>query len=350
VSKHFLLVFSGLVAALLLAIGCGHSASAGAPAAPAAPAPSSALSILRLASTPWAPFTGKEGQPRVALDLVARALERTGHPSRTTIVPDGTLVPGLQDGHFDGSAALWDSEDRRKFLLYSAPYLENRLMLVGRKGSSVSARSFAELAGKRIAIVEGYAYGQEVDSAHEPTFVRVKSSQETVRAVLSGQVDYCLLDALVTEFLIEQHQARDSLEVGTVPLVKRTLHLALRKDVPDAAAIIARFDEVMRDMVGDGSYNLALQVNWIEADVDGDGRTELVRNGDHIGTAPPTASYALFQGTGEGAPHIGVPQHPRYYVNGRAYESWDRIPDTLKLQPAANEVGGGHPQVQLFEW
>jgi hypothetical protein len=313
---------------------------------------------LQLASTPWVPFTGEEGQPRVASYLVERALERAGYLAHTTIVPDGALTPALQQGRFDGSAALWQSEDRQAYLLYSKPYLENRLLLVGRKGSDVTARSFADLRGKRIAIVQGYAYGPELDSSHEPTFVRVASSQEMIRAVLAGQVDYCLIDALLVEFLFEEHpkDAPERLEVGSTPLVRRSLYFAVRKARPDAERIIERFNDVLGEMVRDGTYNLALQVSWISADVDGDGRAELVRQGP-VGTTPPTHSYQLFQGSTESSNAEGVPrvvtqeEQTRYYVNGRAYNSWEDIPDSLKLQPDANAPGGsGHPQVKLIEW
>ncbi|HSU40873.1 MAG TPA: hypothetical protein VLJ38_14940, partial [Polyangiaceae bacterium] len=105
-----------LVPVLLLLVGCGS------PAAPAAPAGPSSRA-LRLGSTPWVPFTAEEGQPRVAAFLVERALARAGYEAHTTIVPDGTLTKALEDGRFDGSAALWPSEDRAAFLLYSKPYL-----------------------------------------------------------------------------------------------------------------------------------------------------------------------------------------------------------------------------------
>ena len=50
-------------------------------------------------------------------------------------------------------------------------------------------------------------------------------------------------------------------------------------------------------------------------------------------------------------PRVVSPEEQnRYYVNGHAYNSWAEIPDSLKLQPGANEVGQGHPQVNLIEW
>jgi polar amino acid transport system substrate-binding protein len=352
VLKRPLEVWVGILTALLLLFGCGS------PASPASPAEASGAKALHLGSTSWVPFTAEQGQPRVASYVVERALERAGYKTQTTIVADGALTPALRAGRFDGSDALWESEDRQEFLLYSDPYLENRLLLVGRKGTDVSATSFAALAGKKIAIVEGYAYGSALETAKEPTFVRVKSAQENLRAVVSGQVDYCLLDALVVEFLLEQHpkRAREELAIGRDPLIRRSLHFALRKDLPDAAAIIKRFNEVVGDMVRDGTYNLALQVTWITADVDGDGRTELVRGGERVGTAPPEHSYRLFQNSTEkssasSAPSVMSPEEQnRYYVNGHTYNSWEEIPDNLKLHPDANTVGSGHPQVKLIEW
>src|SRR6187401_284237 len=103
---------------------------------------------LRLASTPWSPFTNVPGKARFALDLVHTALGRVGITAETTIIDEGKLTPALINGEFDGSAALWRDEAREKALIYSRPYLENRLVLVGRSGSDVSAKSLADLTGK----------------------------------------------------------------------------------------------------------------------------------------------------------------------------------------------------------
>jgi polar amino acid transport system substrate-binding protein len=348
--ERFLRVAGRLVPVLLLLIGCGSPSSANAPSSKG----------LRLGSTPWVPFTAEQGQPRVAAYLVERALERAGYEAHTTIVPDGTLTQALMDGRFDGSAALWPSPDREAFLLYSQPYMENRLVLVGRKGSDVSAQSFADLKGKRIALVEGYAYGPELDNAKDPIFVQAPSSQESIRAVLAGSADYCLLDALLVEFLFEEHarEAPQKLEVGGAPLIRRNLHFAVRKALPNAQKIIDGFNDVLGSMVRDGTYNLALQVSWISVDVDGDGKLDMVRQGNEVGAAPPTHSYRLYQGSTEGSPNTTVApavmtqqEQTRYYVNGRAYNSWEEIPESLKLQPGANQPGGtGHPQVKLIEW
>ena len=145
----------------------------------AAPAPP-----LSLVSTAWPPFTDAAGRPRFALDLVETALGRISLSARTTIVGAGQFTPALLGGTFDGSAAVWKDPERERVLLFSRPYLENRLVLVGRHGVDVSASSLSGLKGKRVAVVEGYSYGEALDSAG---LVLVRSRSEvTANPALSN--------------------------------------------------------------------------------------------------------------------------------------------------------------------
>ena len=138
---------------------------------------------LMLVSTPWPPFTGGPGHPRFALDLVEAALGRIGVTSKTTIVPSATFTPSLLGGRFDGSAAAWKDPERERVLIFSKPYLENRLVLVGRRGGDVSAKALAELKGKRVAIVEGYSYGEALE-AGGPVYVRSSSEEDSLARLL----------------------------------------------------------------------------------------------------------------------------------------------------------------------
>ena len=184
---------------------------------------------LQLVSTAWSPFTNAPGQARFALDLVSVALERVGITAETVIVDEARLTPSLLSGEFDGSAAVWRDAERERALVYSQPYLENRLILVGRQGSDVSATSLADLAGKRIALVAGYAYGEAVETTDAPVFVGSNSEEDSVTRLLNGEVDYTLMDDLVIQYLINNHgeEARTRLSFGSTPLLTRSLHFAV---------------------------------------------------------------------------------------------------------------------------
>ncbi len=285
---------------------------------------------LRLVSTAWPPFTNAPGQPRFALDLVEAALTRSGVTTNTTIVDEAKFTPSLVDGPFDGSAAAWKDAERERVLLFSEPYLENRLILLGRRGSDVAAKSLGELAGKRILIVGGYSYGDAVSSVSAPVFVRSRSEEDSLAQLLAGKAEYTLMDELVVEYILRNHgdQARSRLQIGSTPLITRSLHLAIRRARPDAASIVTRFNAELPKMIADRTYHRLLHVDWIRADVDGDGRLELVARTDQVGAAPPVRSYDLF--TTSDKAKAEPTRGPRFYVGGNTYENWISVPENYK--------------------
>ena len=301
---------------------------------------------LQLVSTSWSPFTNAPGEPRFGLDLVGVALGRAGIGAETEIVEDARLTPALLSGEFDGSAALWRRAERERALLYSEPYLENRLILVGQRGSDVSATSLADLAGKRIALVAGYAYGEAVEAADGPIFVGASSKEDSLARLLGGEVDYTLIDDLVVQYLVNYHaeEARTRLAFGATPLLTRSLHLAVRRSLPDAESIIALFNAELRGMIADRSYHRLLHLDWIHADVDGDGRREHVPYADQAGPRPPERSYRLFS---SGSPSPEPAERGRFYFDGNIYDGWSAVPDQYKA-PDFGRPEPGRRAVRIF--
>ena len=223
-------------------------------------------------------------QPRFALDLVEDALGRINLTARTTIVSAPQFTPSLLSGLFDGSGAAWKDPERERALIFSQPYLENRLVLVGRHGADVSAKTPADLKGKRIAIVEGYSYGEAIDSAG-PVWVRSRSEEDSLTQLLKGAVDYTLMDELVVHYIVSNYpkESGAKLQIGSTPLVTRELHFAVNRARADAVSIVERFNAQIRSMIADRTYHRLLHVDWIRADVDGDGVPEYVPLNDRPG-------------------------------------------------------------------
>jgi ABC-type amino acid transport substrate-binding protein len=313
------------VIALLVAGFCILGASAQTPVKP-----------LRLASTPWSPFTNEPGKARFALDLVHAALDRAGIPASTTIVEEGKLTSALLKGDYDGSAALWKDPEREKTLLYSQSYLENRLILVGRKGNDVTATKLSAptLKGKKIALVETYAYGDEIKNSPGPVYVKSTSEEDSLQKVISNEVGYTLLDELVVEYILKNYpdQAKKYLSFGTTPLIVRTLHFAVRKDLPNASGIIDKFNSELTTLIADRTYNRLLQLDWIQADVDG--QTVNIPSSDKAGTEPPDHAYKLKSDSDSNG-------STGFYVGGKVYQNWSTVPDVFKLAGPNDTLSGG---------
>ena len=286
---------------------------------------------LRLVSTIWSPFTNASGKPRYALDLVEAGFSRVGLLSRTEFVPAADFTTSLLSDKFDGSAAAWRDPQRERVLLFSQPYLENRLVLVGRRGADVSAKALTDLKGKRVAVVEGYSYGDVAERAG-PVYVRSRSEEESVTKLLASEVDYTLIDELVAQYIVSRYpkESTSRLAIGSTPLVTRELYLAIRRTRTDAQSIIDRFNTQLRAMIADRTYNKLLDVDWIRADVDGDGVSELVPRSDKAGATAPVRFYQLFSEPEplkyRTEPKTGV------YVGGNIYSDWANVPQNYKQE------------------
>ena len=305
---------------------------------------------LHLGSTPWSPFTNAPDKPRYAIDLVEAALKRLGISAETAIVPEGTLTSALLEGKFDGSPALWRDPERESKLVYSKPYLENRLVLVARKGDDVSAPALPALAGKRIALVDGYAYGDALKVPRGPTYVAASTVEQSLEKVLAGEADYALMDELVVQYLLTNYpnEVKTRLAIGTQPLLVRTLHFALRRNVIGAESIVARFDAEIPKMIADHSYQLLLKLGWMEADVDGDGKTELVPASDQAGNSPPVRRYEAVTVTAN-KPKPDAPK--RFFLGGQVYEGWANVPDKYKVMDSLKTPQGSQiVPVFSFKW
>jgi len=301
---------------------------------------------LRLVSTIWPPFTNVAGQPRFALDLVEASLQRLTIANATSFVEAAAYTPALLTGEYDGSAAAWKDPAREKELIFSQPYLENRLILVAKRGGNVSAKALAELKGRRIALVEGYAYGDDIEKAGL-VFVRSKSEEDSLTQLLAGRADYALMDDLVVRYIVSNYaeEARTRLQIGTMPLLTRPLYFALRRSAPNAQSIVDRFNAQLRTLMTDGTYNRLLHVDWIRADVDGDGIAEYVSLSEKSGSAPPTNAYPLFS-PGSLDKAVKADQE-RYFFGGAVYNGWSSVPDRYKVDDL-NRPDHTHPTARVF--
>lgn len=286
---------------------------------------------LRLVSTAWSPFTNVAGQPRFALDLVETALRRVNITATTTIVEAAQFTPALLTGPYDGSAAAWRDTEREAALLFSQPYLENRLILVGRKGADVAATALTALSGKQIAIVGGYSYG-DIDKTG-PVFVRSQGEEDSLTQLLQSKVDYALMDELVVQYIVNNYpkEAQTRLQLGTTPMVTRPLFFAVRRSRPDAESIITKFNAQLRGLIADRTYHKLLHVSWIRADVDGDGVTEFVPLSDNAGTSAPDHAYSLSTKDNSGPKAKMIAQSSRFYVGGTFYTDWASVPNRYKV-------------------
>ena len=120
--------------------------------------------------TAWPPSRTNPDR-RLALDLVETALKRLDIGGDTSFVDEAGSTTALLGNDFDGKRRCVARRGSRALPPLFEPYLENRLILVGRRGSGRLGDRPHRPQGKDRWIVGGYSYGDAVQATTGPTWV-----------------------------------------------------------------------------------------------------------------------------------------------------------------------------------
>ena len=276
-----------------------------------------AQSSLNLGSDVWPPFTNKGSERSIAFDIVTEGLSRNSISMEPQLLEFKEVLSGIEAGNFDGSAALWKTEEREEIMIFSEPYLENRLILVGLKGTEVNYQSVEELNNQRLGVVANYAYEADLLNADNVQLVYGKSDQDNLEKLFDHKIDFMLVDELLIQYLLkyQYNDVQTYLNIADQAFQTQKLYFALRKDVPNAQSIIDGFNTSIKEMMLDGTYNRILDLDILQIDVNGDGIVELIFNGKNLSEDATEKSYSIFYYDRSDK------KRTQYYMNGKSYTS-----------------------------
>ncbi|WP_115461898.1 substrate-binding periplasmic protein [Winogradskyella aurantiaca] len=274
-------------------------------------------SSLNLGSDVWPPFTNEGSERSIAFDIVKEGLARNSVGMQAQLLGFKEVLSGIEEGNFDGSAALWKTEEREEIMIFSEPYLENRLILVGLKGTEVNYQSIEELKNQRLGVVANYAYEADLLNADNVQLVYGKSDQDNLEKLFDNKIDFMLVDELLIQYLLkyQYNDVQTYLNIAEQAFQTQKLYLALRKDVPNAQSIIDGFNTSIKEMMLDGTYNRILDLDILQLDVNGDGVVELIFNGKNLSEDASEKSYSIFYYDRSDK------KRTQYYMNGKSYTS-----------------------------
>lgn len=276
-----------------------------------------AQSSLNLGSDVWPPFTNKGSKRSIAFDIVTEGLSRNSISMEPQLLEFKEVLSGIEAGNFDGSAALWKTEEREEIMIFSEPYLENRLILVGLKGTEVNYQNVEELNNQRLGVVANYAYEADLLNADNVQLVYGKSDQDNLEKLFDNKIDFMLVDELLIQYLLkyQYNDVQTYLNIADQAFQTQKLYFALRKDVPNAQSIIDGFNTSIKEMMLDGTYNRILDLDILQIDVNGDGIVELIFNGKNLSEDATEKSYSIFYYDRSDK------KRTQYYMNGKSYTS-----------------------------
>jgi polar amino acid transport system substrate-binding protein len=231
---------------------------------------------LLLSNDTWPPFILEGNEQGTAEKLVCQALSLAGWPCTVEVKDWEIVLQEARIGSIDGIAAVWRNPERDQFLLFSEPYLSNRIIPVISNRSLVTVKSANDLAGLRVALVSDFAYGDTIEGLKSGfKVVETRNSLDALKAVKSGKADAALVDELVARDLLDD-PVMESLMMADTVLAFRDLHFAVSRQNPLAEEIIADFQRGYKQMLSDGTVNEILNVDWLATDFGQAGKLNVV--------------------------------------------------------------------------
>mgnify|MGYP006277399649 CR=1 FL=1 len=223
-----------------------------------------AAETLTVAADPWPPFVNEDHEEGgVALAIIREALSRKGYQVELNIMPWARAEDGVRSGDYDILPGTWYTESRAEELRYSEPYATNEVKFIKRADDDFEYNGMDSLSGKTVGVIRDYGYGDKFSSADNFSREAAPDLMTNIRKLVNGRVDLAIEDELVARFLINEADPSllDQIEFVDPPYSSNDLHLTSGHANPRSEAIVEAFNEGLKAMKKDGTFDAIMSEN-----------------------------------------------------------------------------------------
>lgn len=184
----------------------------------------------------WPPYNFNEGSPTgYSIDFFNLVAERAGFQVEYISSPSWReFMQMIETRQLDVMLNIADTEDRRRFLRFTRPYLIVSAGIYVRNGHG-QLNSLAALKGHTVAVPEGFFFEERLRKySPEIRLLLKRNALESLQAVATGAADATIGTVDVQDYLIRQ-QGLDNLLLANHLDDNRftaVMHLAVHRDAP----------------------------------------------------------------------------------------------------------------------
>ncbi|KDR94702.1 amino acid ABC transporter substrate-binding protein, PAAT family [Peptoclostridium litorale DSM 5388] len=201
------------------------------------------------------------------IDLAKEAASRMG--VNVTFKPvdwDGVIL-SLKNGDID---VIWNgltiTEDRKKNIAFTNPYLSNNQIIVVQKNSDIQSKG--DFEGKTVGIQMGSTAQEALDNNADFTdsLKEVRKYSNNVEALLdlkAGRLEGVVVDGVVGRYYIAENKAADDYRVLSDDLGKESYGVGLRQE---DAAFLGELNKALEEMKEDGTA-AEISKKWFGEDI-----------------------------------------------------------------------------------
>ena len=187
---------------------------------------------LKIAGSVWPPFIVDQGAEKgAATALVSEIFKRAGYKTEITIESWPRTLEGTSAGIYDVIISAWHTKERELHFQFTDPYFVNTIQFLKRKGAPINFKTYQDLKGLVIGVVNGYAYGEEFDNAQGILKLPSNHLIQNLLKLQQGRIDLTLGDKWVVRNELTEYfpTAIKDFEFIGKPVATRTLHAAVSR-------------------------------------------------------------------------------------------------------------------------
>ncbi|WP_374580755.1 substrate-binding periplasmic protein [Pseudoduganella sp.] len=169
------------------------------------------------------------------------------------------VITGVMVGLYDGAYGWAHSPERDRKLHYSKSSIFTfRMVFFQRRGMEIPWESLSDLGRYQIGATLGNHYSEEFSLLHAQRKLKVQeasSDRNNMRKLLLGRIDLFPMEEEAGQMLILQslkpaEQANITFQAKPIALIPT--YLVLRRDLPNAAELLERFDQGYKQLSDSG--------------------------------------------------------------------------------------------------
>ncbi len=202
------------------------------------------------------------------IDLAKETARRMGVEFKFRPIDWDNKREEITSGNVD---MLWNgcdiTDDRKEYMIYSKPYLDNRQVLLVRRGNDLNIRTAGDLTGKVVGTQAGSSSENYVNDTpnFKSTFAAFKTYRNFKDAFAeldSGAVDVLICDEIAARYEISRIPPKfEVIEVTIGPACE--IGIGFRKDDVE---LRDRVQKAFDSMVADGTAK-KISEQWFQADL-----------------------------------------------------------------------------------
>jgi ABC-type amino acid transport substrate-binding protein len=199
-----------------------------------------------------------DNRPRgYAVDAATEALTRAGYQPVVKLEPWPRAIEDTRAGngiitHFS------KTPERERLFEFSDPLVYDRIVVVVRKGREFPFASVKDLAGKRVGVLRGVAYGGDWTTARKSlTLEEDLDAVARLGKLVRDRLDAAVISSGAAGLEIAVHQAgldSSQFTILAVPILDDPNYLAIAKG-SDSARTMAGINAAIATMRGDGAID-----------------------------------------------------------------------------------------------